>query len=147
MNILVRIVIVLIAATIGFTALYSLAPRSPSFGMFEGPEGQGILRLVLSFLATIVGVICGSFYRELRKLQNGGATTIQDPRAFIMGMLRSVDLWLGLVGAPIVYALLLRATDGMSLTGLLAVALENGFCCLIVLSGVTSRVEQQNRVG
>jgi hypothetical protein len=59
-------------------------------------------------------------------------------------MFRSVDMWLGIAGAPIVYALLLKATDGMSMPGLLAVALENGFCCLIIVNGFIGRAEQQN---
>jgi hypothetical protein len=60
-------------------------------------------------------------------------------------MLKSVDMWLGLAGAPIVYALVLQSTAGMTLPGLLVVALENGFCCLIVLNGFMRNAEKDAR--
>jgi hypothetical protein len=139
---MVRILAGIISLLFGLFAYWYLAPRSSSFGMFEGAETSGPLRFILSFLATIIGVICGSFYRELRGLQAKGEKSIQDLRSFFVGMFRSVDMWLGFAGSPIVYALLLKATDGMSLPGLLTVALENGFCCLIIVNGFIGRAEQ-----
>jgi hypothetical protein len=38
--------------------------------------------------------------------------------------------------------LLLKATDGMSLPGLIVVTLQNGFFCLIIVNGFIGRVEQ-----
>jgi hypothetical protein len=49
---------------------------------------------------------------------------------------------LGVAGAPIVYALPLQSTDGMSLPGLLIVALENCFCCLLIESAFVGRTER-----
>jgi hypothetical protein len=141
-----RIAAVIVSLVVGFVAYWYLAPRNPSFGMFEGAETAGIWRFVLSFLATIAGVVCGSFYRELRSLQAAGTNKIENSSAFVAGMFRSVDMWLGIAGAPIVYSLLLKATDGMSLAGLLVIALQNGFCCLIIVNGFIGRAEQQNAV-
>jgi hypothetical protein len=43
-----------------------------------------------------------------------------------------------------VYALLLKSSNGLSLSGLIVVALENGFCCLIIINGFVGRqVEAQ----
>ena len=111
-------------------------------GCSKGQRPRARYVFILSFLATIIGVICGSFYRELRSLQAKNVTTIQDPGLFFGNMVRSVDMWLGFAGSPIVYSLLLKATDGMSLPGLLAVALENGFCCLIIVNGFIGKAEQ-----
>jgi hypothetical protein len=122
-----------LAAVVGFFAYWYLVPRSNSFGMFEGNEVNGA-RLGLSFGATILGVVLGSFYRQLRKMQSENKETIDDIGAFLSQMFRSVDMWLGLAGSPIVYALLLQSTSGMNLPGLLVVALENGFCCLILIN-------------
>ncbi|MER8640189.1 hypothetical protein [Mesorhizobium sp. M1365] len=132
------------AIVIGFTSYWFLAPRGQSFGMFEAVDGGGTIRFALSFAATIAGVICGSFYRELKAMKEMGMPQIPNLRLFFASTFRSVDMWLGLAGAPIVYSLLLKATDGMSLPGLLTVALENGFCCLIILNGVVGKAERQN---
>ncbi|MER8929194.1 hypothetical protein [Mesorhizobium sp. M0767] len=134
----------LAAIVVGFIGYWYLLPRSPSFGMFEAVNESGTARLLLSFGATILGVICGAFYRELKALQARGITTIDNLPLFFAGMFRSTDMWLGLAGAPIVYSLLLKATDGMSLPGLLAIALENGFCCLLIVNGFIGRAELRN---
>jgi hypothetical protein len=139
---MIRIIAAIASLLFGLGAYWYLAPRSSSFGMFEGAEAAGLWRFALSFLATIAGVICGSFYRELRNLQAKGETKITNPRGFLGDMFRSVDMWLGFAGSPIVYSLLLKATDGMSLPGLIVVALQNGFCCLIVVNGFIGRAEQ-----
>jgi hypothetical protein len=142
---MVRIIAALASLCFGLVAYWYLAPRSSSFGMFEGAEVAGLWRFALSFLATIAGVICGSFYRELRGLQAKGVPRITNPRGFLGDMFRSVDMWLGFAGSPIVYSLLLKATDGMSLPGLIVVALQNGFCCLIIVNGFVGRAEQADQ--
>jgi len=131
---------VLVAAAVGLVAFLFLVPRAASFGMFQQEGGPNIARLAFSFVSTLAGVILGSAYRQLRQLQVE-TSTIQDVPKFLSGVLRSVDLWLGLAGAPIVYALLLQSTDGMSLPGLLLVALENGFCCLLIVNAFVGRSE------
>lgn len=136
-------VFAIVFAVGGFVAFWYLAPRSASFGMFEAEGKANIGRLAISFSATIGGVVLGSAYRQLRALQAAGTNVIRDVPAFLSTLLRSVDLWLGLVGAPIVYALLLQATDGMSLPGLLLVALENGFCCLLIVNAFVGRTESE----
>lgn len=139
---MVRILAATVSLLFGLGAYWYLAPRSSSFGMFEGAETSGPLRFILSFLATIAGVILGSLYRELRNRQAKGETEIPDLGLFFGSMVRSVDMWLGFAGSPIVYSLILKATDGMSLPGLLVVALQNGFCCLIIVNGFVGKAEQ-----
>lgn len=131
------------AIAAGFAAFWYLAPRDASFGMFESTGGANVARVVLSFGATIAGVVLGSFYRQLRHMQAKGRRKIGDIPAFLSGVFRSVDMWLALVSAPIVYALLLQSTDGMSLPGLLLVALENGFCCLFIVDAFARGRERE----
>jgi hypothetical protein len=131
-----------VALAIGFVVFWYLLPKTTSFGMFGADNDAKIGRVLLSFSATILGVVLGSFYRQLRQLQIAGQTSVKKPRRFISEMFRSIDMWLGLVGSPIVYALLLQSTAGMTLPGLLLVALENGFCCLIIINGFVGKLEE-----
>lgn len=135
---------VLLAIAIGFGAFWYFTPRTMAFGMFESSGRANIGRLVFTFGATILGVVLGSIYRQLRQLPE---PIIKDLGAFFSNVARSVDLWLGLVGAPIVFALLLQSTDGMSVPGLLLVGLENGFCCLIIVNAFIGRTETQVQKG
>lgn len=138
-----QVAVVVVALLVGFLAYWYLAPREPSFGMFEELNGNGNFRFALSFIATIAGVALGSAYRELKSLQAQGINRIEAPVAFLSDLLRSTDLWLGLAGSPIVYALLLQASDGMSLPGLIIVALQNGFCCLVILNSFVGKEEKR----
>lgn len=135
MNRWAALIVSLLALLLGLAGYVYFARTSAPFGMFEGAGQSGVWRLVLSFGATVCGVILGSIYRALRKLQDSEVLMIRNIAEFIDNMLRSVDLWLGLAGSPLVYALLLKSSDGMSLSGLITVALENGFCCLLIING------------
>jgi hypothetical protein len=138
-----RFGVAIIAVVVGFVLYLNFAPRTASFGMQAEAGGSGMLRLGLSFAATIAGVVLGSVYRQIRELQARGTTRIDDFGAFFGNVFRSTDMWLGLVGSPLVYALLLKASDGMSLAGLITVGLENGFCCLLIINGFVGKMEQQ----
>jgi hypothetical protein len=135
--------VALTALLIGLVAYWYLAPREASFGMFEDVSGSGNFRFAVSFVATLVGVVLGSIYRELKSLRAQGIYKIENPALFFSDIARSTDLWLGLAGSPIVYALLLQASDGMSLPGLIVVALQNGFCCLIILNSFVGKEEKR----
>jgi|SRR5688572_8660061 len=134
----------IIALVVGFLAFWSLMPRTTAFGMFESEGDVNIARVAFTFGATIAGVVLGSVYRQLRRLEG---PRIEDVPGFLSGVARSVDLWLGLVGAPIVFALLLQSSDGMSTAGLFLVGLENGFCCLIIVNGFIGRTETEVQKG
>ena len=122
------------AAVIGFSLFWWYAPTGVSFGFFETSEVDWV-RLVVAYASVVAGVILGSLYRQLRTVQG---PTINDVKGFSRQAFRAVDMWLGLVGSPLVFAMLLRTTDGMSIHGMVIVGLENGFCCLIILNGLLS---------
>jgi hypothetical protein len=134
----IAIALTLLAVAGGFLGYWYLLPRTSAFGMFEAAGETHANRLLLSFAAVILGVVLGSFYRQLKRLQAQGKDSIDDAGAFVVQMFRSVDMWLGLVGSPIVYALLLQSANGMNLPGLLIVGLENGFCCLLLVNQFVS---------
>ena len=135
-----------IAIVAGYIVYSLMAPRAHSFGFFEGAENSQTIRFMITFLATVVGVLLGSIYRELKSLQSTGIAKIPSLNTFFSDIGRSTDLWIGLAGSPIVYSLILQSTNGMSLPGLIVVALQNGFCCLIVLNGFIGRQEAGQKV-
>jgi hypothetical protein len=120
------------AIAVGFVTFVLMDPIASLPGMAEHQNGVPV-RIAAGFLATLVGVVLGAVYRELRRRQSRGATRIA-VGPFFRDMRGSIELWLGLVGSPMVFALLLRSTEGVDLIGLVIMALENGFCCLIILN-------------
>jgi hypothetical protein len=138
-----KYVIAASAIVLGFVLFLYFVPRTTSFGMFAGPNEVNVGRLLLAFATTIAGVVLGSFYRNLRAYQATGRPTIEQPLAFVSSIFRSVDMWLGLVGAPIVYALLLQSSSGMTLPGILILALQNGFCCVLLVNSFVGGVEKK----
>jgi hypothetical protein len=130
---MMKIVGALLAIAVGAAGFLRLVPRNTEYGLFES-SGPIILRYTLAFAAAIAGVIIGSFYRRLREMQARGQKTVGKPSKFVVDTFRSTDMWLGFAGSPILFALLLQSTAGISLPGLLIIALENGFCCLVIIN-------------
>jgi hypothetical protein len=132
----VRTLVSLVCLALGFAGFWWLVPHSQTFGMFESETTQTALRVSLSFGATICGVVLGSLYRGLKILRDAGVQRIPKVSRFLSGSFRSVDMWLGLVAAPVVYALLLQSSSGMTLAGLVVTGLQNGFCCLVLANSL-----------
>lgn len=116
--------------------LYFATPSNLAFGGLQDPNSttNRVWLWVLGYLITLGGVACGSGYRSLQKLQG---QSIGSVRKFFGGVLLSTDLWMGLLGSPIVYGLILRSTTGMSHSAFFVTALENGFCCTILINSFT----------
>ena len=122
----------MLAGAGGFVGYWSLYPVPDSFGLLTSGQSTQILVGLSGFIATLVGVLLGSAYRRLSAMKAAGRKNIGKLRTFLKSLLESVDLWMGFVASPLVFALLLRASEGMSTPGLLIVGLENGFCCLLI---------------
>ncbi len=115
-----------------FGYYYILGTEPMRFGAQEIPEDVDILRLSIGFLVTLLGVFIGVTYGLLQKLKKEGHAQIDSFKAFSLKIFYSTDLWIGFCGAPLVFALLMQSTQGATWPGLIAVALQNGFCCAII---------------
>jgi hypothetical protein len=68
-------------------------------------------------------------------------------RPLLRDVFSSVDFYIGLVGAPIVYGLLWRSLADISLAGLSVIALQNGFTSHAILDQFVSNKPAQTAVG
>jgi hypothetical protein len=99
-------------AAAGLGAWIYLAPVDRgSFG-FAAPGAAAattkVLVIAYGYGITVIGVVLGSFYRELQRRQSAGVTEIKlgELRHAVFG---STDFWMSLCGSPLVYALLLQS--------------------------------------
>lgn len=135
-----RLVAYLALAVAGFLIFKHLATRQPlRFGANEAPATQNIGVVFYGYLVTLVGVLLGSAYRELQARRDRGDTQLKSVSEFAKSVLRSIDFWLSLCGSPIVYALLWKSLEGGSQAGLTIMALQNGFCCTMVVGALLKR--------
>jgi hypothetical protein len=133
---MVKRLLIGIVVLAGALAWVELAPRSTTFGLLAGNSISRLLTISVGYGATVAGALLGAVYRDLRARQRHGETHIESPLSFFGELLRSINLWLAITGSPIVFALLLKTTSGMGLSGIVVVALENGFSCLLVLDSL-----------
>jgi hypothetical protein len=134
------IVLYLALAYIGFAGFKYLATNQPlRFGTNEVPATQGLGVISYGYLITLVGVLLGSAYRELQARRDKGETQLGSVTEFATTVLRSIDFWLSLCGSPIVYALLWKSLEGGNRAGLTIMALQNGFCCTMVVGALVKR--------
>lgn len=137
MNIYLAVIVCVVCAAIGF-ALFWFVVVPQDHGFFSiGDSNAG--RLLIGFAATLLGVLLGSTYRHLARMRAANVETIRSVGRFTSNVLRSVDLWMGLVASPLVYGLLVQSATSMELPGLVIVALENGFCCLLIAENIARR--------
>jgi hypothetical protein len=136
-------------AVVGFTAWKYLITIGPTrFGSSEPVPTSGNYCIVaFGYLVTLLGVLLGSVYRQLRARADAGTTSVGDPRLFFGTVFTSVEFWMSMCGSPIVYALLWKSVGGGDLSALTIIALENGFCCTTILSNFVKAGGQQPYVG
>jgi hypothetical protein len=131
---IVRIITAVILVGVGFFGMYWIAQRGPLvFGLNETPETQGFPVIAYGYAMTAIGVILGSIYRELQALRAAGIKRITNVRRFFRDVFRSIDFWMSACGSPIVYALLWKSLEGGSVAALTIIALQNGFCCTVII--------------
>jgi len=131
----VKFVLFPLLAVSGFIIWWYLAqPRQLQFGAQVIPAQGNYFIIAYGYLVTLAGVIIGCSYRQLQKLRDAGESNIQKPGLFLKQIASSIDLWMGIFGSPIVYALLWKSIDGGNISGLTVIALQNGFCCTLIIS-------------
>jgi len=127
-----------LAGLVGYFLLGNFEPQM--MGNFESEGMDGILRVVFGLVLTVIGSLLGVIYRALIILKEAGKTKIDNWREFIGDILSSVDLWICLTVAPIIFALLLSSTNGVALSGYILIALQNGFFCHVVVERLRGQV-------
>ncbi len=119
----------------GISVWIFLAEDAPlRFGAVAAPQEPSVWYMISGYFITVVGVFLGSVFRELHELKKLKKKTLDNPVLFIKNVTLSIDLWMGLCAAPLVYALLLKNLGGGGMAGLFTIALENGFCCTLMAS-------------
>ncbi len=118
-----------------FGWIYFATPNSLAFGALQDPNSTAnkVWLWIAGYVVTLVGVASGAGYRNLQKRQS---PTIGSVREFISTIFLSTDFWMGLLGSPIVYGLILKSTERMSGAAFFVTALENGFCCTILINSL-----------
>jgi hypothetical protein len=132
------------AALVGLGITYWFVSRSQvpgASGAFQSATTQKWTSTLLTagygFCLTLIGVALGATYRRLIKLRSAGVDKISFGK-LIGDVCTSVDFYIGLVGAPIVYGLLWQSLVDISLAGLSIIALQNGFTSHAILDQFVS---------
>jgi hypothetical protein len=121
---------------------YLIASEPLRFGANAAPEQQRTGVLIYGYAITLVGVVLGAAYRELQARKQRGETSITSPRDFLGAVFLSLDFWMSLCGSPLVYALIWKSMDGGNVAGLSTIALQNGFCCTVIISSFMAKPTQ-----
>jgi hypothetical protein len=139
----VKMPLFLLLAIIGIIGWkYLLGSELLRFGANAAPEQPGARVLIYGYIITLAGVVLGSAYRELQTRKQRGETMIRSPRRFLRAVFLSLDFWMSLCGSPLVYALIWKSLEGGNLAGLTTIALQNGFCCTVIIGSLISKPTQ-----
>jgi hypothetical protein len=144
----IKIPLFLALAVIGIVGWRYLISSEPlRFGATAVPEQQGTRVLIYGYAVTLAGVVLGSAYRELQARKQRGEMSLTSLRDFVGAVFLSLDFWMSLCGSPLVYALIWKSMDGGNIAGLSTIALQNGFCCTVIISSFMSKPNQPTPVG
>lgn len=127
-------------AVVGFLGWRYLIHSEPlRFGANAIPEQPGTPVILFGYGITLLGVILGSAYRELQARRQRGLIRLKSFREFLGSVFLSLDFWMSLCGSPLVYALIWKSMDGGNIAGLTTIALQNGFCCTVIISSLMAK--------
>ena len=127
-----------LAITFWFVSRSEVPGASGAFQSAAAPKWTiTLLTAGYGFCLTLIGVALGATYRRLIKLRSAGVDKIPFGK-LIADVFSSVDFYIGLVGAPIVYGLLWQSLIDISLAGLSIIALQNGFTSHAILDQFVS---------
>jgi hypothetical protein len=133
---LIVAVIVSLCVTYYFVGNSRLSSVNGAFGVEANSDLESALTAGLVFLTTLFGVLLGSLYRRLISMQQAGRKSVKF-QVLLRTVLRSIDFQIGLIGAPVVFGLLWQAISDISLSGMLVIALQNGFTSHAILKELT----------
>lgn len=141
-----KTILLVLSLVAGFAITYFFADRmseSTVYGAFGDPikldESTEKLGMTLfAFTMTLVGVYLGAAYRYLQVLKANGETTASFFKVTI-AVFNSIDFLLGLFASPIAFGVIWQSINGISILGITAIALQNGFSIHAIMDGITNR--------
>lgn len=128
--------LIFLALGIGGFLLWTVSDDPARLGANGSTEDTKLLNYLVGFSLTIIGVVGGTVYREAFNLRRAGINVVTSYKSFFSKVFKSTDLIMGLAGSPLIFALLLDAMSGISITGLIVVALQNGFACSAIVGTI-----------
>lgn len=138
-----KIIVYLLLAVIGIVGWRYLIHSEPlRFGANAVPEQQTTGVMLYGYAITLLGVVLGSAYRELQARKQRGETRLTSVQEFAGSVFLALDFWMSLCGSPLVFALIWKSMEGGSVAGLSTIALQNGFCCTVVISSLMAKPQQ-----
>jgi hypothetical protein len=140
---LLAFLILIFSLLLGISISYFILKQNFSLygavGDAENPSKSWTI-YILGFLVTILGVLCGTIYREAMERRNNGERQISgDLKSFFRSIYKSTDFIMGVSASPIIFSLLIDAMNGISTTGFIIIALQNGFACSAIAGSLVTK--------
>lgn len=92
----------------------------------EAAESLPTAGLVIDGIALVSGIVIGNFYGRLKILKSKGIKVISISRE-LREMTQSVDFYIGLCAAPVVFGVVIGLAGGTPLFASTVLAFQNGF--------------------
>jgi len=83
----------------------------------------------------LLGIFLGIACRRLIQMKNQGVAEVEI-RGFFRGTLKQIDLWISLLGSPLLYGSILKSSVDLSLWPFLFFALQSGFSAYILINAL-----------
>jgi hypothetical protein len=124
---------------IGFaTWWYLLGSEQATHGLAPGVEANSAAwwsYILGGYLIMLLGIFLGIACRRLIESKNQGEAEI-DIFPFLRSTIRQIDLWVSLLGSPLLYGSILKGSGGLSFWAFLYFALQSGFSAYVLVNAL-----------
>ncbi len=132
-----------IASVTVFVIALLIANANPE--ALRGDSGENLLAVPTIFVVLeagllVLGIFCASFHQRMRQYSDAGTTQI-NIGADIRKMFGSTAFWLAMSAAPVIFCIIVKLTEGMSILASCIVAFQNGFFWQKVMPTAERKVE------
>ncbi|MBV8759850.1 MAG: hypothetical protein JO257_21350 [Deltaproteobacteria bacterium] len=97
-------------------------------GALPGPASSNTpwSTIMVDGIVLLVGIVIGNLYGRLKILRTKGVVDV-NIGGELGGMVKSIDFWLGLCAAPVVFGVVINLAHGTTLVASSVLAFQNGF--------------------
>jgi hypothetical protein len=135
----VRIAGFVATLVLGFGIWYYFLAGGGGLNRLTPVEGQADVNwywtLVLGFVVMLIGIVLGVACRRLIEQKSKGDDTIQI-RAFFRRVFTEIDLWISLLGSPLIYGGSLKTGAELSSGAFFYFALQSGFSSYVTINAL-----------